>query len=121
MSGKKPNYLGRVSKKLLDILRCGEWVRTAELADLLLNDASYVAHMVRRLKAQGYPIESEVAGMHSRGARMVQLPGHDWLPVSHVPDFIRMTQAQGFTEAEAREIILDDLATIERRAARHAA
>lgn len=117
----KPNYLGRVSKKLLDILRCGEWVKTADLADMLLNDASYITQMVRRLKAQGYPIESDVAGMHSRGARMVPLPGHDWLPVSHVPDFIRMTRAQGFTEAEARQIILDDLATIERRSAQRAA
>ena len=115
---------GANQRHILAALSCGEAMSLEDLAQHIESrhiDSARLA--VKGLRDRGLPIEKKLNGA-GRGAyhtyRLQPYPDKPWLPVSMIPDFYRLSRTGEFTEAEARAIIEDHMAVMERRKARAA-
>jgi hypothetical protein len=106
--------IGPLQEAILATLSDGAWHLCSSIGRPIGADKKDVWLAIRRLRRRGLLIEGDTAGVSSRGVRLRAFPGRSWLPTSRIPDFWRMTKAQGFSEAEAQRMILDDI-EVERR------
>jgi hypothetical protein len=110
--------MGRNQRVALGCLLIGDWRFTSQLADGAGCETDAMRLAITGLKGRGFVIESEPVGSagHHRH-RLLQYQDKPWLPVQMIGDHYRMTQKDGFTEDEARQIIEDHVAVYARRAA----
>lgn len=114
--------LGHRQRVILAELAKGDWLTANELADITNAAPEAIRSGVKGLRDRGLVIETQDRnGGMSRGYKLHPYPDRPWLPVSMIPDFYQMTAKGEFTQDEARRIIEDHIATIERRSMRLAA
>lgn len=111
--------LGANQRAVLETLSDGDWHTTSELGVCCSGDAGHARVAVYALARRGFVIEDR-RDKCLLSFRLLPYPDKPWLPIAFIPDFYRLTWANEFTEAEAREIIEDHMAVIERRKARAA-
>jgi hypothetical protein len=108
--------LGKNQVAVLAALSDGKW----HLSSALAGDGppDHIRAAIAGLRGRSINIESELPGpARVKRHRLLPYPDKPWLPIDWIPDFVRMTTTDGFTEDEARQIIEDHVAVYARRAA----